>query len=86
MVLLGEASYSLYLLHSTVILLAFNLFPGLPAALRLAFAIAAALAAALFCFAVIEQPARRWLSPARQLQRQPDEASVEAGAAGAALR
>jgi len=86
LVLLGEASYSLYLLHSTVILLAFNLFPGLPAALRLAFAIAAALAAALFCFAVIEQPARRWLSPARQLQRQPDEASVEAGAAGAALR
>lgn len=61
--LLGEASYSLYLLHSLVMLVAFNLFPGLPAGLRAFFAVAAAIGAALLCFTLVEQPARRLLRP-----------------------
>jgi peptidoglycan/LPS O-acetylase OafA/YrhL len=68
LVLLGEASYSLYLLHSFVILLAFNLFTGLPAGLRVIFAVAAAIGAALLCFTLIERPARRRL---RQRPREP---------------
>jgi peptidoglycan/LPS O-acetylase OafA/YrhL len=63
LVLLGEASYSLYLLHSFVILLAFNLLPGLPAVLRVILSVAAAIGAALLCFTLIERPARRRLRP-----------------------
>ncbi len=70
LVLLGEASYSLYLLHSFVISSAFNAFPSLSAGARVTFALAAAVGAALLCFTLIEQPARLLLRPARQV-RQP---------------
>jgi peptidoglycan/LPS O-acetylase OafA/YrhL len=70
LVRLGEASYSLYLLHSLVVLVAFNLVPGLPAGLRVIFSLAAAICAALLCFTVVEQPARRLLRPGRK-GRQP---------------
>jgi peptidoglycan/LPS O-acetylase OafA/YrhL len=64
LVLLGEASYSLYLLHSNVISVAFNVFPNWPVSLRLTFALLACLLAALLCYSLIEQPARRLLRPA----------------------
>lgn len=63
LVLLGEASYSLYLLHSTVISKIFESLPDLPQGLRVAAAVAAAIVASLLCFGLVEQPARRLLRP-----------------------
>jgi len=80
LVLLGEASYSLYLLHSFILPVAFNAFPTLPSGSRLAIALASSVGAALLCFALIEQPARRLLRPTRQHQQQP-ATQLRAGAA-----
>ena len=79
LVLLGEASYSLYLLHSNVISVTFNLFPGWPVAARLTFALVSCLVAAVLCFSLIEQPARRWLRPTpkpRLSDHSPDQPQV----------
>jgi peptidoglycan/LPS O-acetylase OafA/YrhL len=63
LVLLGDASYSLYLLHSIVISRAFDAMPYLPPRIRVAASLAAAIGAALLCYELIEQPARKLLRP-----------------------
>jgi peptidoglycan/LPS O-acetylase OafA/YrhL len=63
LVLLGDASYSLYLLHSIVISKVFDRLPHLPWWLRVCAAVAATLAASLFSYLVVEEPARRILRP-----------------------
>jgi peptidoglycan/LPS O-acetylase OafA/YrhL len=63
LVLLGEASYSLYLLHSVVMGKVVGSTPGLPQGLRVGAAVAAAIVASLLCFYLVEQPARRLLRP-----------------------
>jgi peptidoglycan/LPS O-acetylase OafA/YrhL len=68
LLLLGEASYSLYLLHSIVITRVYDGLPSLPHWLRVALALAAAIAAALLCFIFLEQPARRLLRPKARIK------------------
>ncbi len=63
MVLLGEASYSLYLLHSLVISWSFDALDFLPGELRVTTCLAAAIGASLLSFWLVEQPARRLLRP-----------------------
>jgi peptidoglycan/LPS O-acetylase OafA/YrhL len=63
LVLLGEASYSLYLLHSVVIGKVVASTDALPQGWRTAAAVAAAIVASLLCFSLVEQPARRLLRP-----------------------
>ena len=75
LVLLGDASYSLYLLHSIVISKVFDRLPHLPWWLRVCAALAAALGASLISYLIVEEPARRLLRPggkaaARRLQSQ----------------
>jgi len=62
-VVLGEASYSLYLLHSFVMTKAFESTPYLPHDIRVAVCVAAAIAASLVSHEFVEEPARRWLRP-----------------------
>lgn len=62
-VLLGEASYSLYLLHSFVIERAFDDTSHLPHGFRVMICIAAAIGASLIAYLMIESPARRLLRP-----------------------
>jgi peptidoglycan/LPS O-acetylase OafA/YrhL len=67
LLLLGDASYSLYLLHSVVITRVYDGLAFSPQWLRVAVALAAAIAAALLCFLFLEKPARNLLRPkARQ--------------------
>jgi peptidoglycan/LPS O-acetylase OafA/YrhL len=61
LVLLGDASYSLYLLHSLVITRAFDALPNVAHAARVAAALAVAIAASLFSYRLVEEPARRLL-------------------------
>lgn len=71
-VVLGEASYSLYLLHALILLDVYMATPNLPHLPRLLLSIAATIPAALIVYFVIERPARNWLrprSPPRALQR-----------------
>jgi peptidoglycan/LPS O-acetylase OafA/YrhL len=63
LVLLGDASYSLYLLHSLVITRAFDAATHFPHAARVAAALAAAIAASLLSYRLVEEPARRFLRP-----------------------
>jgi peptidoglycan/LPS O-acetylase OafA/YrhL len=63
LVVLGEASYSLYLLHSTVLSRVYDGVPALPHWARVAFALGAALAAALLCYMYVERPGRDLLRP-----------------------
>jgi peptidoglycan/LPS O-acetylase OafA/YrhL len=63
LVLLGDASYSLYLLHSTVITTVFERTPFLPWAIRAAVAFLAAIAASLLSYLVVEEPFRKLLRP-----------------------
>jgi peptidoglycan/LPS O-acetylase OafA/YrhL len=65
LVLLGEASYSLYLLHSFVMTKAFDAMSYLPFAIRVALCVGAAIGASLASYEFIEQPARRFLRPSR---------------------
>jgi peptidoglycan/LPS O-acetylase OafA/YrhL len=65
LVLLGEASYSLYLLHSLVISRVFDALAFLPHWMRVAAALGASIGAALVIYLVIEGPARRALRPRR---------------------
>jgi peptidoglycan/LPS O-acetylase OafA/YrhL len=68
LVLLGDASYSLYLLHSIVITRAFDRLSHLPGWLRVCGALAAAMAASLLSYLVVEEPARRILRPRSRSQ------------------
>ena len=68
LVLLGDASYSLYLLHSIVITRAFDRLSYLPVWLRVCGALAAAMAASLLSYLVVEEPARRILRPRSRSQ------------------
>lgn len=63
LVYLGEASYSLYLLHSYVMSTVLGAIPHWPLAVRVVLCVGAAIAASLISFKVIEQPARRFLRP-----------------------
>jgi len=63
LVLLGDASYSLYLLHSTVISTVSDRVPYLPWAIRASLALLAAVAASLLAYHLVEEPCRRVLRP-----------------------
>jgi peptidoglycan/LPS O-acetylase OafA/YrhL len=63
LVLLGDASYSLYLLHSIVISKVFDRLPHLPLWLRVSAALAGGLGASLVSYLIVEEPARRLLRP-----------------------
>lgn len=66
LVLLGDASYSLYLLHSLMISRTFDALPSLPGPLRIAACFAAAIAASLLAYRLVEEPARRLLRPKKK--------------------
>jgi peptidoglycan/LPS O-acetylase OafA/YrhL len=66
LVLLGDASYSLYLLHSFVIRRIFDAMPSLPWSLRAFLSFAAAVAASLLSFYLVEEPGRKFLRPKSQ--------------------
>jgi len=66
LVLLGDASYSLYLLHSLMISRTFDALPSLPGPLRLAACFAVAIAASLLAYRLVEEPARRFLRPRKR--------------------
>lgn len=63
LVLLGEASYSLYLLHSFVIEHAFEATSRLSFGIRVVICIVAAIGASLIAYVLVEEPARRLLRP-----------------------
>jgi peptidoglycan/LPS O-acetylase OafA/YrhL len=63
LVLLGDASYSLYLLHSTVMSTVFDWTSSLAWGLRAAVAFLAAVAASLLAYLLVEEPFRRLLRP-----------------------
>lgn len=63
LIYLGEASYSLYLLHSWVMSNVLEAMPGLPLAVRVVLCVSAAIAASLLTYKFIEQPARKLLRP-----------------------
>lgn len=65
LVLLGEASYSLYLLHSSVISTAFEAASRLPHGVRVLVSVGGAVAASLASYLLVEQPARTLLRPRR---------------------
>ena len=66
LVLLGDASYSLYLLHSIVITRVFGAMASLPWWTRVAGSLGAAVGASLVSFNWIEQPGRRMLRAGRR--------------------
>jgi peptidoglycan/LPS O-acetylase OafA/YrhL len=68
LVLLGDASYSLYLLHSIVITRVFRVTPFLPWGIRVAISLGAAIGASLVSYEWIEKPGRRMLGTGRRRQ------------------
>jgi peptidoglycan/LPS O-acetylase OafA/YrhL len=66
LVLLGDASYSLYLLHSTVISTVSDHLSSLQWAPRALLAFLAAVAASLASFYLVEEPCRKLLRPGKQ--------------------
>jgi peptidoglycan/LPS O-acetylase OafA/YrhL len=66
LVLLGDASYSLYLLHSLMIRRTFDALPSLPGPLRVVACVAAAIAASLLAYRLVEEPARHFLRPGKK--------------------
>jgi peptidoglycan/LPS O-acetylase OafA/YrhL len=63
LVLLGDASYSLYLLHSTVIAAVFDRTASLSSPLRITVALLAPVAASVLCYFLFEEPCRKLLRP-----------------------
>lgn len=63
LIYLGEASYSLYLLHSWVMSSVLEAVPHQLLAVRVVLCVGAAIAASLLTYKFIEQPARRFLRP-----------------------
>jgi peptidoglycan/LPS O-acetylase OafA/YrhL len=71
LVLLGEASYSFYLLHSTAIGMYFFTPQGTVRALTpvvVTIGLLIPVAASLFVYFLIEQPGRRWLKPKPKME------------------
>ena len=66
LVLLGDASYSLYLLHSTVISRVAGHMSSVHWALRASLAFLAAVAASLASYYLVEEPCRKLLRPRQQ--------------------
>jgi len=66
LVLLGDASYSLYLLHSLIIARIFDLFQTLIWPVRVALSLAAAIVASILAYRLVEEPARRLLRIKKQ--------------------
>jgi peptidoglycan/LPS O-acetylase OafA/YrhL len=63
LLLLGDASYSLYLLHSIVIQPVYDRTAFLPWTLRVAVALLAAIAASVLSYWLVEEPCRKALRP-----------------------
>lgn len=63
LVLLGDASYSLYLLHSLVITRVFDSFSRFAWSGRVALSLSGAIFAAILAYRLVEEPARRFLRP-----------------------
>jgi peptidoglycan/LPS O-acetylase OafA/YrhL len=63
LILLGDASYSLYLLHSLLITRTFDSLTTLPQVLRVAASFAAAIGASIFAYRLVEDPVRKLLRP-----------------------
>jgi exopolysaccharide production protein ExoZ len=61
LVLLGDASYSLYLLHSLLITRTFESLTALSYPIRVAASVVAAILASILVYRVVEQPARKFL-------------------------
>ena len=61
LVLLGDASYSLYLLHSLVITRVFDSFPHLAWSGRVVISLLGAILASILAYRLVEEPARRLL-------------------------
>ena len=68
--LLGDASYSLYLLHSTVISTVFERTASLAREHRATVAFLAAVAASLLAYFLVEEPFRKLLRPKAKRQGQ----------------
>jgi peptidoglycan/LPS O-acetylase OafA/YrhL len=71
LVLLGDASYSLYLLHSMIVWIYFNPIPGQmrhTSPLGIVGGIAVAVVISILVYLLIEQPARRWLRAKPKVQ------------------
>src|SRR5579859_1440768 len=66
LVLLGDASYSLYLLHSLIITRVFDSFPSLSWSMRVALSLAGAIAASILAYRLVEEPSRRFLRTKKQ--------------------
>ena len=63
LVFLGEASYSLYSLHSLILIQVFSLTASLPLPLRQVLAPAASVVVAILAYLVVERPCRELLRP-----------------------
>lgn len=63
LVLLGDASYSLYLLHSLVITRVFDSFPHFVWSGRALISLLSAILASILAYRLVEEPARRFLRP-----------------------
>jgi peptidoglycan/LPS O-acetylase OafA/YrhL len=67
---LGDASYSLYMLHSVVLVAVWAITPDLPGWPRVGVAFAATLITSLLAYSLVERPARNWLSPGKSAKRE----------------
>lgn len=66
LVLLGDASYSLYLLHSLVIARTFDSLPQFPGFVRVAACFVAAVGASVLAYKLVEDPCRRLFRPRKE--------------------
>lgn len=66
LVLLGDASYSLYLLHTLIITRVYDAFPGQLYSARVVLSLAAAIAVSILAYRLVEEPARRFLRAKKQ--------------------
>jgi peptidoglycan/LPS O-acetylase OafA/YrhL len=77
LVLLGDASYSLYLLHSIVITKVFDALAYFPWWCRVCGAILAAVGASILSYRLIEEPGRRILRPRHRVPQAGAEHSLQ---------
>ncbi len=76
LVLLGDASYSLYLLHSIVITAVYDRTASLAWAFRASVALLAAVTASVLCYSFFEEPCRKLLRP-KAISRVPRNESTQ---------
>jgi peptidoglycan/LPS O-acetylase OafA/YrhL len=67
LVLLGDASYSLYLLHSLVITKIYDAVPSFYFPVRVATSLAVAIGVSILAYRLVEEPARKFLRPKKPL-------------------